>query len=51
MSLLDDIIAGRVCGTCGKQGGNGRVLIVTRGRNGDHYEPAPCPTCTRKETR
>ncbi|MGN6413758.1 hypothetical protein [Flexivirga sp.] len=49
MSLLDDVLTGRVCGTCGTTGGGGTVLIITRGRNGDHYEPTPCPTCgTRK---
>lgn len=34
-----------VCGTCGTAGGGGVVLIVTRGRHGDHYEPTPCPAC------
>lgn len=34
-----------LCGTCGTGGGGGVVLIITRGRNGDHYEPTPCPAC------
>lgn len=33
------------CGTCGTAGGGGVVLIITRGRNGDHYEPTSCPAC------
>lgn len=35
----------KFCTYCGTTGGNGTLLRITQGANGEHYEPVPCPAC------